>query len=357
MDDAPVVACQQERPPPLPQSPRSRSRNQRGSPSPNAAATIANAASPPPGTVPGVVVRSHGLWHEVAPAHGETVIATVRGQLKRHRRGTDIVAVGDKVWMTPLPDNEAVIEWVAPRTRTLGRTARHTRDVEQVILANPDQVMFVFAIHHPEPHRRMLDRFIILAELQDIPVQIVISKMDLDRQDGSAPARDVFADYERSFPVHYISTVTAEGLDRLHGALEGKISAVAGPSGVGKSSLLNVLDPIGERDISAVSDATGKGRHTTVGARLHQLDERTFVADTPGIRAISMTAVPPERLDWSFRELRPFLGACFYHDCTHVHEPGCEVREAVERGEIPRLRYESYISLRTGDEVADGPDW
>lgn len=263
------------------------------------------------------------------------------------------MAVGDRVWLTTLPDDEAVIEYVEPRTRTLGRTARHTRDVEQVILANPDQVMFVFAIRQPEPHLRMLDRFIILAELQEIPIHIVVTKMDLLGAAGDQAARDVFADYERSFPIHYVSTLSGVGMDDLHNALAGKISALAGPSGVGKSSLLNVLDPEGRRDIGDVSTATGKGRHTTVGARLHNLGDGTFVADTPGMRAITMVAVPAGKLDWSFREFREFLGDCFYHDCTHVLEPDCAVRVAVERGGIARSRYESYVSLRTGDEVED----
>jgi ribosome biogenesis GTPase len=298
------------------------------------------------------------LWHEVAiDDRGDVVIATVRGQLKRRRRGTDVVAVGDRVWITVLPDNEAVIEYVQPRVRTLGRTARHTRDVEQVILANPDQVMFVFAVHQPEPHLRMLDRFIILAELQEIPIHIVITKMDLDGLNGAPRARELFADYERSFPMHYISAVTGEGMDDLQAALSGRISAVAGPSGVGKSSLLNVLDPEEHRETDVVSTATGKGRHTTVGARLHRLGNGTFVADTPGMRAISMVAVPPEKLDWCFRELRPYLGDCFYRDCTHIHEPDCAVRRAVDAGEIPVSRYESYVSLRRGDEINELPDW
>jgi ribosome biogenesis GTPase len=307
--------------------------------------------------VRGVVTRSHGLWHEVAlDDGGAIVIATVRGQLKRQRRGTDIVAVGDRVWLTILPDDEAVVEFVEPRTRTLGRTARHTKDVEQVILANPDQVMFVFAIHQPEPHRRMLDRFIILAELQEIPIHIVVTKLDLDGIDGSRPAREVFAEYERSFPVHYVSIKTGEGMDELLDALQGKVSAVAGPSGVGKSSVLNLLDPVSEREVGDVSDATGKGRHTTVGARLHTLGNGTFVADTPGMRALTMVAVPSKDLDWSFRELRPYIGQCFYHDCTHVHEPDCAVRKAVERGDVPQGRYESYVALRTGDEIQDAPE-
>ncbi len=306
--------------------------------------------SPPAGTVSAIVVRSHGLWHEVVPAGGAPAIATVRGQLKRHRRGTDPVAVGDRVWVTMLPDNEAVIDFIEPRVRTLGRTARHTRDVEQVILANPDQVLFVFAFRQPEPHLRMLDRFIILAELQEIPIRIVVSKIDLD-DEGAPNARALFADHERAFPVHYVSARTGAGMEELRAVLSGNVSAVAGPSGVGKSSLLNVLDPEPDRDVREVSAATGKGQHTTVGTRLHDLGVGTYVADTPGMRALTMVAVPELDLDWSFRELRPYLGLCRYPDCTHVHEPGCAVLAAVDRGEIARSRYESYVMLRTGDEV------
>jgi ribosome biogenesis GTPase len=310
--------------------------------------------SPPDGTIRGLVVRSHGLWHEVhLPETGNQVIATVRGQLKRRRRSTDIVAVGDRVWLRLLPDDEAVIEFVEPRTRTLGRTARHTQDVEQVILANPDQVMFVFAVHQPEPHLRMLDRFIILAELQEIPIHIVVTKLDLDGVDGAPTAREVFAEYEAAFPVHYVSVQSGEGMDDLLAAMHGRVTAVAGPSGVGKSSLLNILDPIGRREVGDVSTATGKGKHTTVGARLHLLGNETFVADTPGMRAISMVAVPTISLDWCFRELRPYLGQCFYQDCSHVHEPDCAVRAAVAEGAIPAGRYASYLALRSGDELAD----
>ena len=279
------------------------------------------------------------------------VIATVRGGLKRQRRGTDIVAVGDHVWYRSLPDDEAVIEAVEPRNRTLGRIARHTRDVEQVILANPDQVFFVFAIHQPEPHLRMLDRFIILAELQEIPIHLVVTKMDLDGMDGSLPARELFGEYAGTYPLHFVSTRTGEGIEGLRQAMAGRISAVAGPSGVGKSSLLNILDPDEERETSTVSTATGKGRHTTVGARLHALGGDTFVADTPGMRALVMAAVDPRQLDWCYREFRPFLGQCFYADCTHDHEPNCAVRAAVEAGEIPVGRYESYLTLRRGDEL------
>ncbi len=309
---------------------------------------------PPPGSNRGLVTRAHGLWFEVSlDGSSRSIIATVRGQLKRRRQKTDIVAVGDRVWITELPDGEGAIEYVEPRTRALVRTARHTRDTEQVVLANPDQVLFVFAVRDPVPHVRMLDRFLILAELQEIPIRIAVAKVDLVEADPDRSAESVFAPYEGIYPMHLISTITGEGMAELREALQGKITAVAGPSGVGKSSLLNFLDPGNERDVGAISDATGKGRHTTIGAQLHDLGGGTFVADTPGIRALAMSTIPPDQIDWLFREFRPYLDGCFYPDCTHVHEPGCHVREAVERGDISLPRYESYRALRTGDELAE----
>lgn len=308
---------------------------------------------PPPGSHRAKVVRAHGLWYEVKPVEdhraGATIIATMKGQLKKQKRRTDIVAVGDWVWITDLPDNEAIIEVVEPRTNALIRTARHTRDTEQVILANPDQVLFTFAITNPEPHTRMLDRFIILAEMQEIPVHIAVNKIEL------APPRqieEVFSIYRDLYPLHLVSAHTGEGIGPLRNVLRGKTTAVAGPSGVGKSTLLNAIDPQHRRDTGDVSDATGKGRHTTVGSRLFEIDDDTWVADTPGMRALAMHAVDPTMLDHYYVEFRPFLGECYYQDCTHVHEPSCAVKEAVESGHIASERYASYVSLRAGEELA-----
>jgi ribosome biogenesis GTPase / thiamine phosphate phosphatase len=303
----------------------------------------------------GIVVRAHGLWFEVKLTEGprcdQVVIATLRGQLKRRRQRTDIVAVGDRVRVVELPDNEAASEYGEPRTRALVRTARNTRDTEQVILANPDQVLFVFSVRDPEPHVRMLDRFIILAEMQEIPVRIVVNKVELDEPDAETSAEQTFGIYRGLYPLHFVSAHTGEGIEELREALRGKTSAVAGPSGVGKSTLLNAIDPANRRAIGDVSTATGKGRHTTIGSRLHEIDDETFVADTPGMRALAMHAIPAEQLDWCYVEMRPFLGTCFYQDCTHTHEPGCAVREAVEAGAIGTDRYASYVALRSGDEI------
>ena len=310
--------------------------------------------------LPGVVIRAYGKYFDVQ-LHDEprVLLCTVRGALKRERRRTDLIAVGDRVWVSDVGEGEGQIEAIAPRTRVLSRLARLTEDVEQVILANPDQVLFLFAVREPEPHRRMLDRFLVMAEARGLPAIVGVNKMDLDGPapaDGRSRAEAIFGDYRRYYPVRFLSVVTGRGLDELRADLVGKVTAVAGPSGVGKSSLLNALDPTGNREVGAISAATGKGRHTTSATRLYRIagEAETFVADTPGIRALALYGVPTETLDECFPEFRSYLGRCFYADCTHLHEPGCAVREALAEGAFSQARYESYAALRRG-EVDDDP--
>lgn len=302
----------------------------------------------------GVVVRAYGLFFDVQLADGRELLSTIRGGLKRKRRGTDLVAVGDRVLVTDVGEGEGRIHAVLPRVRALSRLARHTNDVEQVILANPDQALFLFSVRDPEPHPRLLDRFLVMAESRELPALIGINKMDLD---GPGPhgepslAHTLFGRYEETYPVFYLSARSGSGLDALHAALEGKITAVAGPSGAGKSSLLNALDPSRLRAIGEISRATGKGRHTTTATVLHHIpgSAATYVADTPGIRALSLQGVDPELLDTYFPEFRPFLGECLYADCAHITEPGCAVRAALAEGAMSQERYDSYVSLRRGD--------
>lgn len=314
------------------------------------------AIEPPPGSLPGIVIRAYGKFFDVQLRDEPRVLlSTVRGTVRRERRRSDLVAVGDRVWVTDVGEGEGQIEAVEPRERVLARLARLTEDVEQVILANLDQAMFLFSVRDPSPHPRMLDRFLVMAESRELPAMIGVSKMDLDQptgRDGEMLSKHLFGPYEAVYPVFYLSTVTGEGIDSLRDAIAGKITAVAGPSGVGKSSLLNVLDPERARATAMVSTATGKGRHTTIATELLRLPGmgETYVADTPGIRSLALHGVAPEDLDDCFPEFRPFLGACFYPDCTHLHEPDCAVRQAVADGLIPTVRYESYAILRRGED-------
>ncbi|CAN5534109.1 ribosome small subunit-dependent GTPase A [soil metagenome] len=306
-----------------------------------------------PHAVRGVVVRAHGKFFAVQEYWSDKIhLATPRGTLKRYRQKSDVVVVGDRVWITPLDDDEARIEFVEPRTSILQRPARGVPGGQQIILSNADQSLFLFSVAQPEPHLRMLDRFLILAESTGMPAIIGVNKIDLSSVDPADPGREarrVFCDYEQSYPVFYLSAKQGFGIEPLSRALHGKLTVIAGPSGVGKSSLLNAIDPAALRQTRAISGATQKGRHTTTSAEIIRVGPETYLADTPGIRALAMAGVRPEELDKYFPEFEAYRGECFYADCRHATEPGCPVREAVEIGSISRRRYESYLALRLGD--------
>lgn len=299
----------------------------------------------------GVVVQAFGKFFAVELEDGRKLLSTMRGGLKRERRQTDIVAVGDWVWVSDVGDEEGRIHYVEPRVRALSRLARHTDDTEQIILANPDQALFLFSVREPDPHPRLLDRFLIMAESRGLPAIVAINKIDLDSNNEVGVSRfdELFGPYMSMYPVLPISVRMGEGLEALREILAGKITAVAGPSGVGKTSLLNVLDPDRSRLVGEVSQATGKGRHTTTSTVLYRVPAQrpTFVADTPGIRALSLQGIDLDDLDTFFPEMRPFLDQCRFPNCRHLGEAGCAIGQALTEGFISTERYESYAALRS----------
>lgn len=299
----------------------------------------------------GIIVRGYGLHYDVSTPAG-LVRCTLRGMLKRERRKTAPAAVGDHVRLTVLNLEEnppaGVIEEIAPRVRSLSRLARGTDDVEQVILANPDQLLAVFAVRQPNPSPRMIDRFLLIAEARELDAAICINKLDLDTEHVTERLAERFE--AARYPVFPTSIESGAGLPELRRFLHGKVTALAGPSGVGKSSLINLLVPGLEEITGHVSSATGKGRHTTTWTTLFQVDDDTFIADTPGMRQLGLWGIDFDHLDELFPEFRTYLGECRYGDCTHVHEPGCAVRAALAEGRINHDRYESYVALLRGDE-------
>ncbi|GAB4434748.1 MAG: ribosome small subunit-dependent GTPase A [Chloroflexi bacterium OHK40] len=303
-----------------------------------------------PGRRKGTVLRAQSGFFWVQTEEG-IVECRLRGKLKRERLGTDIAVIGDEVEISLVAPGEGAIEAVLPRRSKLARRAAGNRGAykEDVLVANVDQVLLVFACAAPAFTPRMLDRYLVICEHSELEAVIVASKVDLV---GDEAARALFAPYERiGYPVIYASVRTGQGLPEVRERLAGKLSVVTGKSGVGKSSLLNAVQPGLNLATGAVSSSLNKGRHTTTVAELIPVAGPAggFVADTPGIREIGIWQLPPEDLDWCFRELRPFLGGCYFAGCTHVHEPDCAVRAAVNAGQVSPERYESYVRLRMGE--------
>jgi ribosome biogenesis GTPase len=297
--------------------------------------------------LPGLIIRAQSGFFGVQTDKG-LVVAKLRGRITRDPQETDAAAVGDRVWIRLHDEGTASIEKIEARVRVLSRKAPGRREVEQVLIANLDQTVFVFACAEPNPNFRMLDRLLVVAEREGIPAMICANKIDLVLPRS---ARAEFGEYERlGYPVIYTSALKKKGVRALRQALKGKISVFAGPSGAGKSSLLNAIQPGLGLITKEVSEATGKGKHTTVVPELVPLDDGGYVADTPGLKAFALWDIEPEELDAYFPEMRSLVAECEFSDCSHLHEPGCAIINAVESGDISPERYDSYQRIRKGEE-------
>jgi ribosome biogenesis GTPase len=303
----------------------------------------------PAETIPGIIIRSQSGFFTIQ-TDGGILTCHLRGRLKQGKHVGDLAAVGDRVKVTSQADGTGSIEEVVPRGSSLVRLDPRPQGVyQQVLLANPDQLVFVFACAQPAPHLRMLDRFLVIAEKQRLPAIIVANKIDL--VGGRPRAEEVFGFYPGlGYPVLYTCARTGEGVNELRRCLTGKESALAGPSGVGKSSLLNAIQPGLGLAVREISEAFQKGRHTTTVRQLFPLEGGGYVADLPGMRSLALWDTDPEELDGYFPELAPLVQHCQFNDCNHKTEPGCAVRAAVEAGSVHPARYESYLKLRAGEE-------
>jgi ribosome biogenesis GTPase / thiamine phosphate phosphatase len=297
-------------------------------------------------TKQGLIIKAQSGFFSVETGEG-IIVCQLRGKLKQGRATGDIAALGDRVTITLSEDGSGAVEYVEERKQALVRLDPRPQGVyQQVLLANADQVVFVFSCANPDPKLRMLDRFLVIAEKQKIPAVIVANKVDLVQN-----AKDVFGLYESiGYRVIYTSAKINRGVDELHNALKNKISALAGPSGVGKSSLLNAIQPGLGLAVNEISKVMNKGRHTTVTRQMFPLEGGGYVADTPGWKSLALWDTEAEEIDGYFPELRDLVPHCQFSDCTHKHEPGCAVLAALKEGKIHPERYESYLRLRVGQE-------
>ena len=295
----------------------------------------------------GLIIRAQSGFFTVETEEG-LFVCQLRGKLKRGPRTGDLVAIGDRVRITTQEDGSGMIDEIEERKQAIVRLdPRPQGEYRQILLANADQAVFVFACAHPDPHLKMLDRFLVIAEKQEIPAVVVANKVDLV---GQEKAESIFGLYAKiGYPIIYASAESGQGLEELRASLKGKISALVGPSGAGKSSLLNAMQPGLGLEVNEISAALNRGKHTTVVRQMFPLAGGGYVADTPGWKSLALWDTEPEEIDGYFPELRERVQHCQFSDCTHSHEPGCAVLAAVKQGEVHPDRYDSYLRLRAGE--------
>ena len=314
----------------------------------------------------------HGT-HGMYGTHGAQAAGAQRGQMNRRERAAAdklaeqqeaaarlaaapvVIAPGDRVRFTRLNTTEGVIEDTLPRATALTRARSESGD-EHVMLANLDHAALVFAVREPEPHPGMLDRYLALCEQARVEVTICFNKTDLGIPEEVARAEALYNGL--GYTTLETSAATGAGLEALRARLQGRVSLLTGPSGVGKSSLTNALLPTATQRTGDVSEATGKGRHTTTGVRLLPLPEGGWLADSAGIRELALWNVPASELPMAFRELRPYTGQCLYDDCTHsAQEDGCALQRALAEGHITPQRFVSFERLLAEARTQEAPEW
>ncbi|HEY4722577.1 MAG TPA: ribosome small subunit-dependent GTPase A [Anaerolineae bacterium] len=304
--------------------------------------------------------QSNNCGVVIKKTSGAYLVETSQGNLKcglagrlKNESHTDPVAIGDVVrWTEAGPDAGQIVE-VLPRRNQLARRSAVPMPTahahEQIIAVNVDQVIAVFAAANPRPAWNLLDRYLVSAESAEISALICLAKMDLvEGRPEAEEIRAVMAEYQTiGYPVILTSAVTGAGLKELNTALSDRLSVFVGKSGVGKTSLLNALEPDLGLRVQATSQSTGKGRHTTTHFEIFSLAGGGAIIDTPGIREFGLWDVEQDDLAWFFPEMRPFVGTCkFGLDCEHDQEPGCAIRKAVGAGMISPYRYQSYLKLK-----------
>lgn len=293
----------------------------------------------------GRVLSVHGLTCHVETGDGRRFQCVTRRLLRT--LSTDqrhVVAAGDLVLFRVSGGNEGIIERVEPRHGVL---SRQSKGRQQILVANVDQVLIVVSAAEPPLKPNLIDRFIATAHQNHLRPLVCINKVDLVNPADLQPLVGVYS--QMGYTVLLLSAASGLGIERLRRELAGCASVVAGQSGVGKSSLLNAVDPSLLLQVGDVCAETTKGRHTTTAARLHPLASGGYVVDTPGIRQFQLWDMIPAEVAGCFRDLRPYLSRCKLPDCSHTHEPSCAVKDAVADGRLDERRYESYCKLFAGE--------
>jgi len=298
----------------------------------------------------GLVIKSTGSWYDVKTSNGEIINCRVRGKLKiKGLKVTNPVSVGDVVQYDLEESGQGIIHSIKPRTNYLIRRSTRKSAFGHIIASNIDLAVVIATLSFPRTSLGFIDRFLVAAESFRIPSLLVFNKIDMWGKEEKEYVRTLEAIYKNlNVDVIMISAKTGENLDIFRSKLDGKKSLIAGHSGVGKSTILNLLSSKINQKTSEVSSFANKGTHTTTFAEMFEIGENTYVIDTPGIKELGLMDIFTEEISHFFPEMRDLFNKCKFHNCTHTHEPGCAVMDAVENGEIAMSRFESYLSMMEG---------
>lgn len=296
----------------------------------------------------GVVVRATGSWYDVL-LDGRTVRCRIRGRLRlKGVRSTNPVVVGDRVTCEADDGDDFVISDIAPRRNYVIRRASNLSKESHIIAANVDQAVLLVTLTAPETPTEFVDRFLVTCEAYKVPVTILLSKIDLQDAGAVAAFRAVYE--AAGYRVLEAAARQGHGVERVRELLAGRTTLLSGNSGVGKSTLVRAIDPSLDIRTSEISESHHKGRHTTTFSTMYPLSGGGAVIDTPGIKGFGLIDIDDDELWHYFPELMRTAPECRFYNCTHTHEPGCAVVEAVRNGEIAYARYESYLKIRDEDE-------
>ncbi len=296
----------------------------------------------------GLITKATGSWYQVRLNDGTSLACRLPGKMRLNDlEVVNPVAVGDIVHITLQSDGSGIIDRVTERKNRLLRKATHGRRGIQILASNVDLVLIVQSVRDPAFKTGFIDRVLVTSEAHDIPARIVLNKTDLAKgKKDEKKLKDTEDLYSKiGYPLLRTSIFQPESVELLRSELRGKISVLTGHSGTGKSSLLNALSPELNLKTGEVSQSSNKGKHTTTYAQLLELDEHTFVVDTPGIREFGLVDFEPYEISHHFPEMKPLIERCHYSNCTHRHEPECAVLRAVEENRISESRYRSYRNI------------
>ncbi|MBE6219835.1 MAG: ribosome small subunit-dependent GTPase A [Rikenellaceae bacterium] len=299
--------------------------------------------------IEGIVTSATGSWYEVATEVG-TLNCRIRGRLRlKGVRSTNPVVVGDRVVVEPDGDSSVIVE-IVPRRNYVIRRASNLSKESHIIAANIDHALLIVTLHSPTTPKEFVDRFLITCEAYKVPVSIVLGKADTLTEEWAAEAEEFTAIYEDAgYEVLRLSSTTGEGVEHIRAMLRGRTTLVAGNSGVGKSTLIGSIDPTLDIRTGEISDSHQQGKHTTTFSTMYPL-EGGYIIDTPGIKGFGLIDIDDKELCRYFPEMMRLAPECRFYNCTHTHEPGCAVTEAVKEGHVAWSRYESYLKILDEDD-------